>query len=75
MQQSQANQLIHLLLPIVKESLADCNEIPARNQEDFSLDTDEAGLFFHDGTERPIPRSTDYETQKAYYSGKKNSIR
>ena len=28
-------------------------------------------LFFHDGTERPIQRPKDVETQKAYYSGKK----
>jgi hypothetical protein len=56
MQQSQACQWIHFLLSLVKQSLADCGELPARKQEDFNLDDDEAGLFFHDGTERPINR-------------------
>ena len=28
-------------------------------------------IFFHDGTERPIQRPKDRQTQKAYYSGKK----
>jgi hypothetical protein len=28
-------------------------------------------IFFHDGTERPIQRPKDRETQKAHYSGKK----
>ncbi len=28
-----------------------------------------------DGTERPIQRSIDDETQKEHYSGKKNAIR
>ena len=70
MQQSQACQWIHLLLPLVKQSLADCGELPARKQEDFNLDEDEAGLFWHDGTERPINRPQDPEEQKLYYSGK-----
>lgn len=71
MQQSQACQWIHLLLPLVKQSLADCGELPERNQEDSNLDGDEAGLFFHDGTERPINRPQDPEEQELYYSGKK----
>ena len=50
MQQSQACQWIHLLLPLVNQSLADCGELPARKEEDFNLGEDEAGLFFHDGT-------------------------
>jgi len=71
MEQSQANQWIHLLLPLVKWSLAKCGELPARKKEDFNLDEDEAGLFFHDGTERPINRPQDPEEQDLYYSGKK----
>ncbi len=71
MQQSQACQWIHLLLPLVKLSLAECGELPARKKEDFNLDEDEAGLFFHDGTERPINRPQDPEEQELYYSGKK----
>ena len=71
MQQSQANQWIHFLLPLVKASLADCGELPTREKEDINLDEDEAGLFFHDGTERPINRPQDPEEQELYYSGKK----
>ncbi len=70
-QQSQANQWIHLLLPIVNGALADCDELPARKNEDLKLDEDEAGLFFHDGTERPINRPQDPAEQELYYSGKK----
>jgi len=70
MQQSQANQWIQLLLPLVNQSLADCGELPVRKPEDFNLDEDEAGLFFHDGTERPINRPQDPEEQERYYSGK-----
>jgi hypothetical protein len=71
MQQSQVSQWIHFLLPLVKASLADCDELPAREKENINLDEDEAGLFFHDGTERPINRPQDPEEQELYYSGKK----
>ncbi len=69
-QQSQANQWIHLLLPLVKQALADCGERPARKNEDMNVDEDKAGLFVHDGTERPINRPQDPEEQRLYYSGK-----
>jgi hypothetical protein len=69
-QQSQANQWIHLLLPLVKQALADCGELPARKNEDMYLDEDKAGFFSHDGTERPINRPQDPEEQHLYYSGK-----
>ena len=70
MQQSQACQWIHLLLPLVNQSLADCGELPARKEDDFNPGEDEAGLFFHDGTERPINRLQEPEEQELYYSGK-----
>ena len=70
MQQSQANHYIHLLLPLVKQSLADCGELPARMMEDLNLEEEAVGLYFHDGTERPITRPQDPEEQKFYYSGK-----
>lgn len=70
MQQSQANQWIQFLLPLVNQALSDCGALPARKPEDFNLDEDEAGLFFHDGTERPINRPQDPEEQERYYSGK-----
>jgi len=69
-QQSQANQWIHLLSPLVKQALADCGEFPTRKKEDMHLDEDRAGLFVHDGTERPINRPQDPKEQHLYYSGK-----
>ena len=71
MEQSQDNKWIHLLLPMVKQSLADCGELPARTMEGVNLNEDEAGLFFHDGTERAINRPQNPEDQILYYSGKK----
>jgi len=70
MRQSQANHYIHLLLPLVKQSLADCGELPARMMEGLGLEEEAVGLYVHDGTERPIPRPQDPEKQKLYYSGK-----
>jgi len=69
-QQSQANQWIQLLLPLVKQALADCGELPARKNDKMNLDEDNSGLFIHDGTERPINRPQDPEEQHLYYSGK-----
>ena len=69
-QQAQANQWIHLLLHLVKQALADCGELPARKNEDINVDEDKAGLFVHDGTERPINRPQDPQEQHLYYSGK-----
>ncbi len=74
MHQPEANLWIHVLAPLLNQALADSKHLPARSMEDLELD-DDCKLFFHDGTERPIPRSTDYETQKAYYSGKKTITR
>src|SRR5215831_8555608 len=62
MQQSQASQWMHLVLPLVKASLADGGALPARKGEDSTLAEDEAGLFFHDGTEAP---SIVLKTQKS----------
>ena len=70
MQQSQANQWIHLLSPLVKQALADCDELPARKSDEMYLDEDSVELFVHDGTERPINRPQDPEEQHLYYSGK-----
>ena len=70
MQQSQANQWIHLLSPLVKQALADCDELPARKNDEMHLDEDHVELFVHDGTERPINRPQDPEEQHLYYSGK-----
>jgi hypothetical protein len=73
--QPQANRWIHLTLDWLWETLARLKELPARSDQALNqlLATQLEVLL--DGTERAINRSTDYETQKEHYSGKKNSIR
>ena len=58
------------MLPLLKQALTDCDEQPARKNEDINVDEDKAGSFVHDGTERPINRPQDPEEQHLYYSGK-----
>ena len=37
------------------------------------FDETQPAIYFHDGTERPIPRPVEDDRQRAYYSGKKNN--
>jgi len=46
---------------------------PARSIEEVEFDAETSDLFFHDGTEREIPRPLDEDDQKTYYSGKKTT--
>jgi hypothetical protein len=71
MHQPDANVWIHLLHPILNQTLAVLGELPARDAEVLNLEEEQVRIFFHDGTERPIPRPTDQDAQKMYYSGKK----
>ncbi len=70
--QPKANVWIHCLHPILNQTLAELGELPARQMTEMSFTADEETLYFHDGTERPIPRPNDPEQQQLYYSGKKN---
>ena len=75
MHQPDANLWIHLLHLILNQALDALGELPVREAEAFNLEDDleeeQELYFFHDGTERPIPRPKDKEAQKEYYSGKK----
>lgn len=71
MHQPDANVWIHLLHPILNRTLAALGELPVREAEAFSPEEEDELYFFHDGTERPIPRPKDKDAQKEYYSGKK----
>ena len=73
--QPQANRWIHLTLDWLWETLARLKELPARSDQALSNVLANQLEMLLDGTERAINRSTDYETQKEHYSGKKNSIR
>lgn len=68
--QPQANLWIHCLEPCLTQALTALGELPARTMDEVTWDT-EATLYFHDGLERPIPRPTEPEQQRQYYSGKK----
>lgn len=71
MSQAKANLWIHCLQAILNQTLAELEELPARQMKDISFTEDEDKLYFHDGTERPIQRPSDSEQQRLYYSGKK----
>lgn len=75
MNQSQANVYIHLYKTVLYQALERQNCLPERNIVNFKrrLSTNKKLEFYCDGTERLIPRSTDYETQKENYSGKKHA--
>ena len=70
--QPKANVWIHCLHPILNQSLAELGELPARQMDQVLFD-DQERIYFHDGTERPIPRPSDPEQQRLYYSGKKTT--
>lgn len=72
--QPKANLWIHCLHPILNQALADTGELPAREMQAILFAEQEANLYFHDGTERPIQRPCDPQRQSEYYSGKKNSM-
>jgi hypothetical protein len=80
MHQPDANKWIHLLHPLLNQTLATLAELPTRHAAELESELEQAlaeddqvqlMLFFHDGTERPIVRPKDPEAQKLYYSGKK----
>jgi hypothetical protein len=71
MHQPDANTWIHVLHLILNRTLAALGELPVRDAEAFDLEEDDLEAYFHDGTERSIPRPKDRVAQKEYYSGKK----
>jgi hypothetical protein len=74
MSQPQANKWIHFLLEMLHKTLDKEKLIPARSGKDFMYIIDHVNTIYIDGTERRVQRSTDYETQKEYFSGKKKLI-
>jgi hypothetical protein len=69
--QPKANVWIHNLYPHIQSALAELGELPARDMAEVKFEDIGETIFFHDGTERPIPRPTDPDEQKLFYSGKK----
>jgi hypothetical protein len=74
MGQSQANEWIHTLLPILKQALDDLGYEPERDPKKFKQqeqDRSDAVASIIDGTERRRQRPKQAEKQTLHYSGKK----
>lgn len=72
--QSQANEWIHTLLPILKQALDDLGYEPERDPKKFAQSEQgqkDATDSIIDGTERRLQRPKDAKKQALYYSGKK----
>ena len=72
--QPKANVWIHCLQSVLNKTLAQLGELPVRQMTEMIFAEGQETLYFHDGTERPIPRPGDPEQQRLYYSGKKNDM-
>jgi hypothetical protein len=70
MNQPQAHAWIHCVQTILQKALVALCAMPARTLEELTLQFKGQCLFFHDGTERPIPRPFDPSRQQHFYSGK-----
>jgi hypothetical protein len=72
MGQSQANDWIHRLTPILNRALGYQMQLPARQPQDIEqvLAACPGLEFILDGTERPIRRPKDKDRQRSHYSGK-----
>jgi hypothetical protein len=73
MNQPQANVWIHLLKKILLKALQASQSLPCRDFESLQKFLEAGQDVFIDGSERPIPRPSDDEVQKEFYSGKKNA--
>jgi hypothetical protein len=73
MSQPQANLWIHFLKKILLKTLQASKSLPCRDFESLQKFLQEGQDILLDGSERPIPRPSDDEVQKEYYSGKKNA--
>ena len=74
--QAKVSQLIKVLRPILEKTLAKMGLMPLGSPEGLKAELEkflikEANM---DATEREVNRSTDYEKQKEFYSGKKKDI-
>jgi len=73
MNQPQANVWIHLLKTILLKTLQASKSLPCRDFASLQEFLHQGQDVLIDGSERPIPRPSDEEVQKEYYSGKKNA--
>jgi len=74
--QAKVSQFIKVLRPLLQKTLTRMGLMPSGSSEELSAELEkyrvkEANM---DVTEREVNRSTDYEVQKEFYSGKKKDI-
>jgi hypothetical protein len=65
---------VHRLLPLLEATLGAKQVLPVRkvnSMQDFLAQFPDVEVLIIDGTERPVQRPQDSESQKAHYSGKK----
>lgn len=72
--QPQANNWIQWTLGWLHQTLLKLKELPARSDQHLEDVLSGQLQVLLDGTERPIQRSGDAETQREHYSGKKKPI-
>jgi len=75
MRQPHGSTWLKLLLPRLEQALGRADCLPERQSERLARAVAKHERVLIDATERPVGRSTDYETQREHYSGKKNVIR
>ena len=75
MYQSHASAWLKRLLPRLEEALAATDSLPERHSERLYRAVAKQDTVLIDGTERPVQRSVDDETQREHFSGKKSVIR
>lgn len=74
MGQTQANEWIHSLLPILNQALDDLGNKPERDPKKFEeseQNQKDASTSIIEGTERQRQRTKDAKKQALHYSGKK----
>jgi len=74
--QGKVSQFIKVLHPLLEKTLTRMGLMPSNTSEELKAELEkyrvkEANM---DATEREVNRSTDYEVQKEFYSGKKKDI-
>lgn len=73
MRQPKASVWLGLLLSTLEQALERADCLPERHSERLARAVADHQRLLLYGTERPLARSTDYETQKVHYRGKKNA--
>lgn len=75
MRQPKVSFWLGLLLPRLEQALGRADSLPQRQAERLARAVSGQTRLLLDGTERPVTRSSDYQTQREHYSGKKNDTR